>query len=801
MLEATSKIAKIGGWSLDVDTLKGAWTQELARIHELPLDEPIDAKKGIEFYAPSSRPVIEKAVQELIDFGKSYDLELEIVSAQGNHKWVRVVGEPVIKEGKVIKAQGVMQDITDRKIEEIKRERSNSLLQAIVNGTPDAIYIKDSEGKYLLFNQGAMKVTGKKADEVIGHTDESLFTAEDAKAVRQMDQNILKEGTIKSQEEAVTTLLGEEKFFWVTKGPIHNPDGSLLGIFGISRDITEQKRYEIQLLEYKIMFDNLAEGVYVVDVNDYCTYINNAGLTLLGLQKEAVIGKNPHDLFHYKYVSGEHFLAQECPINIAVKQGKSAHIQHYFVRKDGTHFPVHVNIAPVIKNNKHIGSVITFEDITQQQADQNRLLEEKERYDYMAHHDSLTGLPNRLALMETLQKRTSQKQEDFALMFIDLDRFKDINDSYGHRFGDQVLIMFTELLGNSMPHDSFIVRTGGDEFVVLISLHNDRELLNHHMHYLMKKLEHPFVIGNIDVYITVSIGIAMYPFDAANEGELLQRADAAMYNAKKNGKSTFSFFNSQFTDNALSRITISTNLKKALQNKELTLNYQPQVDPKTNEIVGLESLIRWSSMPPSVFIPIAEESGLIIDIGNYVLKECFATAKEWADSGIEFGRIAINIAARQLMHSDFVSTVQRLMLEADCDAKWIELEITEGSIISNPEKVILILEELRRKGFYVSIDDFGTGYSSLSYLKNLPIDKLKIDISFIRNIQSEPKNQTIVKTIIALAKGLGMEVLAEGVETLEEMEFLQENQIDSIQGYYYFKPMPKSAFESMHIPS
>lgn len=798
LLERTNKIAKIGGWSFDVDTLKGEWTDEIIRIHDLPEGEPIDVKKGIEFYAPNSRPIIQQAVEELIHFGKPYDLELEIISAKGINKWVRVAGEPVIVGGKVVSAHGVMQDITDRKIDEIERNRSNTLLDTIVNSTPDAIFIKDKEGKYLLFNRGAAEITGKNPEEVIGKTDEALFTPEGAKKLQDFDQNILQEGIIRSQEECATTLTGKEKIFWATKGPIYNEDGSLLGVFGVSRDITERKQNEIQLLKHQTMFENIAEGIYTVDQNDCCTYMNKAGLKLLGLEENDIIGQFPHTVFHYHPIDGNDAVSDECTIKLAVLNGKTIHIQHRFIRKNGTHFPVHVTVAPVLMEKKQIGSVITFEDITQQEVDQNRILEEKNRFDHMAHHDSLTGLPNRLALLKMLETKTLYKTSaSFALMFIDVDGFKDINDSYGHRFGDQILIMFAELLRISMPEDSFVVRTGGDEFVVLASCNNDRELLNRYIQTLMKNLENPFKITDIDVYITVSTGIAFYPIDATNTEELLQNADAAMHNAKQNGKNTYSFFTSEFTDNALSHITIASNLKKALQNRELTLNFQPQIDPNSNEIIGFESLIRWFAISPSVFIPIAEESRLIIDIGNYVLRECFQTAKEWADSNIRFGRIAVNIAARQMMHSDFISTIDKLLDETDSDPRWIELEITERSIISNPEKVILILEELRLKGFHISIDDFGTGYSSLSYLKNLPIDKLKIDISFIRNIMHEYKNQTIVKTIIALAKGLNLEVLAEGVETEEEMEFLRSNGINSIQGYYYYKPITKEACEKL----
>ncbi len=677
-------------------------------------------------------------------------------------------------------------------------QKTSLLLHTIINSTPDAIFVKDLEGKYLLFNRGASDVTGKSEYEAIGNTDELLFSPAGAKVLRDIDQNILKDGVIRSQEEHLSTLGGEEKVFWATKGPIYNEDGSLLGLFGISRDITERKQNEIQLLKHKTIFDNIGEGVYAVDLEDRCTYINAAGLKLLGLEENEVIGQFPHELFHYNDYNGKDVTAEDYRLRLAVLNADTIHIEHRFRHKGGSDFPVHVTVSPVTYDNEQVGAVITFEDITKEKEHEYCINEEKNRFDYMAHHDTLTGLPNRLSLVELLEVKTTQERP-FALMFIDLDGFKEVNDSYGHRFGDQLLIIFSQLLQNILPDDAFVARTGGDEFVILLSCNKDQNVLHRHMSDLTEKLDLPFKIGNVDVYITASIGIALYPLDATTTEELLQNADAAMYNAKQNGKNTYSFFNSRFTDDALFHITLSTNLKKALLNQEFTLYFQPQVDPNSNQIVGSEALIRWftpeGAISPADFIPIAEESGFIIEIGNFVLKESFKTAKKWADSGILVGRIAVNVAARQFVHTHFIATLNEILNETQCDPKWIELEITERSIILNPEKVIIILNELRTMGFHISIDDFGTGYSSLSYLKNLPINKLKIDISFIRDIMHQPKNQTIVKTIIALAKGLDMEVLAEGVEAHEEMVFLRDNGIDSIQGFYYYKPVSSDAIE------
>ena len=446
--------------------------------------------------------------------------------------------------------------------------------------------------------------------------------------------------------------------------------------------------------------------------------------------------------------------------------------------------------------------IVIAADNTETKKYEQHILEAKEHFDYMAHHDPLTKLPNRTSLIETLEFKTSGMEDHpFALLFLDLDGFKEINDSYGHRFGDELLIRIADLLAKLFMPDTLISRTGGDEFVILLSCHQDKNIIHTRMSSLVNLLNNPLTIEEVDVYITASIGIAMYPSDAGSAEELLQKADAAMYNAKNLGKNTYSFYDVQFTQKALYHTTLSTQLKKAMQNNELELYFQPQINVKTEKLVGLEALLRWPTsegmISPAIFIPIAEESGLILQLGEYVLREGCRVAAQWAKDRLLNARVAINVSARQLTHIDFLMTLDRIVEETKCAPSLIELEITESSIIGDPVKIIPLLDVIKAKGFHISIDDFGTGYSSLSYLKNLPSDKLKIDISFVRNITHEPKNQTIVKAIIALAKGLGMSVLAEGVESIEELEFLRENGIDSIQGYYYYKPMPHYAMASL----
>lgn len=674
LLSQTNHIAKIGGWSFDTSTLQGKWTDELAFMHEVPPDESIDLEKALGFYAPKSRPIIEKAIDDIMERGVPFDLQLEIITRSGIHKWIRNIGAPLMRAEKVIKVQGVIQDITEQRNAQQEIDRYNTFLNTIVNSSPDAIFVKDLEGKYLLFNEGAANAVGIPADKVIGRTDEFVFSSQAAMEIKKLDNQIIESGSVQSHEEDLITANGEEKMFLVTKGPIKNSDGELFGLFGISRDITQQK------------------------------------------------------------------------------------------------------------------------------ADQKQLKSEKERYDYTAHHDILTGLPNNLSLME-YTKAMSLEPAPFAFMFIDLDAFKEINDSYGHAFGDQLLIQIKSMLQSVFPKDAFIVRTGGDEFVIILKCREDKNGIKESIENLIMHLNHPLSVLNIDIYITASIGIALYPDDARSYEELLQKSDTAMYHAKKIGKNTFSFYDADMTKNTLYRTTIMTNLKKALTSDELTVYFQPQVDSKTEKIIGAEALIRWftpeETISPAVFIPIAEESSLIFDIGRFVLNECFKLAVKWSALGLLNGRISVNVSARQLIHPDFLMILENLLEETKCDPKWIEIEITESSILENPEKIILLLEKLRDKGFHISLDDFGTGYSSMSYLKNLPINKLKIDQSFIQSIMGEQKNQTIVQTIIALAKGLRIEVIAEGVETYDELEFLNLCGIDSIQGYYYYKPMSLEDVEAV----
>jgi len=599
---------------------------------------------------------------------------------------------------------------------------------------------------------------------------------------------------IRNHEENLTTSEGIQKSFWLTKGPLFAEDGRMFGVFGISRDITERKRIQNRLEQQNALLNSLInsspDAIVIKGLDRRYIVFNEAAAQLSGIAVNEALGKTSDEIFPSETAE----IINQMDNELLEKKSFIEHEENMLMANNQRYIYWVSKGLLSTENGELFGIFGIYRNITSLKEKEQIIIKAKEHFDYMAHHDSLTALPNRLSLIETLQIKTSDTDiHPFALFFLDLDGFKEINDSYGHRIGDELLIQITQLLQEIFPPDTFIVRTGGDEFVILLEAYEDKKMIQSTMQRLTDILNHPIHIREIDVYITASIGIAIYPSDADNPEELLQKADAAMYNAKKMGKNTYSFYNLELTKKALQHTTLSTQLKIALQNDELKLHFQPQVDSHSGKIIGVEALLRWpnakASIPPSVFIPIAEESGLIIEVGEFVLKQGFETAVKWSKERLLHGRIAINVSARQLTHIDFLMTLDRVIQETQCDPSLIELEITESSILENPEKIIALLWVLKAKGFNISIDDFGTGYSSLSYLKNLPIDKLKIDISFVRNITHEPKNQSIVKTIIALAKGLNMEVLAEGVESAEELEFLRANGVDSVQGFYFYKPI------------
>lgn len=426
----------------------------------------------------------------------------------------------------------------------------------------------------------------------------------------------------------------------------------------------------------------------------------------------------------------------------------------------------------------------------------------QQRLHTMAHYDSLTGLPNRVLFAERLEHAMAHAQrhrERLAVMFLDLDRFKQINDTLGHHIGDQLLLATALRLAGQIRKEDTVARMGGDEFTFILESIHDIEDAAHVARKILDVMPAPFTLEGHEVFTTPSIGISIFPDDAQDIHGLLRNADTAMYYAKGEGRNSYRFFNAEMNARFHERLLIENRLRRALERRELELYYQPQADMQTGRLIGAEALLRWHPedrhlIPPSQFIPIAEETGLILPIGEWALYTACRQAKEWQQAGYAAGYMAINLSARQFRQPDLVDTIRRILADTRLAPTTLHIEITEGLIMENFDQVIPMLEELRALGIRISIDDFGTGYSSLNYLKRFPIDALKIDRTFVEDIQSDPDDAAIILAIIALSHGMEMKVIAEGVETAAQWQFLRNHGCDYLQGFLYSKPLPADRF-------
>jgi len=460
--------------------------------------------------------------------------------------------------------------------------------------------------------------------------------------------------------------------------------------------------------------------------------------------------------------------------------------------------------TPLLNQNSEIIGVLgTYVDITKQKETMAEIQKAKDDLGYQAEHDILTGLPNRTLYFDRLHqaiKKAPRSDTKVGVIFIDLDRFKEINDTLGHDIGDKVIQLLGERLCNSLRKVDTIARFGGDEFILLIEHIKDMKNITEILEKLMKSMETPIKVQEHSLYLTLSAGVSIYPDDGQSAEILIRNADTAMYRAKDDGRNTYHFYTKEMTMESFSHMVMSKNIRQALDNREFVVYYQPQIDGKTRKLLGMEALVRWISptegfISPADFIPVAEECGLIDKLGQYVFEEAASQIVQWYNKGLNPGHVSVNLSPIELQQENFIQLLQDKMQALNCDPSWLELEITEGYTMKNPEVAIQMLQGIKDLGIKLSMDDFGTGYSSLAYLKKLPIDKLKIDQAFVRELPENMHDIAIVESIISMAKSMKFSVIAEGVETLTQHDFLIEKGCHNIQGYFYAKPMPSNEME------
>lgn len=553
----------------------------------------------------------------------------------------------------------------------------------------------------------------------------------------------------------------------------------------------ERMRYEDHLLVDRQILESMSEGVMITDADNKIVRINKAFAEVTGYSLEEVLGRTPSILS--SGWQNEAFYQKMWHLLESTGHWRG---EIWNRRKDGDIYPEWLSINRMVDHEGQVlRYVAVFTDISLRK-------ESEARTAYLAHHDPLTGLANRTLLEERFVQSLAlaqRQQHMVALMFIDLDRFKVINDTLGHDVGDQLLILVAMRLAESVRDGDTVSRLGGDEFILLLHNVDGEGAAAQIAKKINDLLSEPFSLNGNEMFITASVGVSLYPSDATDSQELLKFADIAMYRAKAQGGNSCQFYRPEFNARTLERLTMENRLRRAIERDELILHYQPTVDMKTGCILSAEALIRWQSpdygfVSPGDFIPLAEESGIIVQVGEWVLNRTCSQIVEWRNQGVHTVPVSVNMSARQFMQRGLGKIVEQALQSSGLEGQALYLEITEQMVMDNVEANIETMHLLKALGVRLAIDDFGTGYSSLSYLKRFPLDILKIDQSFVRDIATDPSDRAIASIIINIAQELGMGVIAEGVETQEQLQTLREEGCDIYQGFYFSKPVPADDF-------
>ena len=541
------------------------------------------------------------------------------------------------------------------------------------------------------------------------------------------------------------------------------------------------------------IFESTAEGLIVTDRNGAILQANPAFCAATGYTREELIGQNPRIMKSDRHDADFYRAMWHDLTTTGHWQGEV-----WDRRKNDEVYPKWLTVD-ALRNVD--GEVTHYLGIS---SDITRVKQTEAELERRAHYDELTGLPNRILFRDRLQQATAQAQRQnnmAALLFLDLDGFKAVNTSLGHRAGDALLTKVAERLTASVRVSDTVARFGGDEFAVVLPALSDSSAAALVARKIRDAFQSPFVIDGEEASVTTSIGIALFPQDGAGVDELLKNADTAMYHAKELGRNGHRFFSGALHAKALLRLELEADLKRAIENEEFLLHYQPKIDLRSGNITGVEALVRWQHptqglVPPARFIPIAEQTKLILPLGEWVLRTALKQQSAWLAAGYSL-RMAVNLAAPQFEQADLANRIARALIDSFAQPDNLELELTESTAMANPDATTSTLLELKSIGVHVSIDDFGTGYSSLGYLKRFPIDALKIDRSFVRDLSTDPDDQTIARAIIGLARALGHTVIAEGVETKEQLRFLMQEGCDEVQGYLLSRPVTADALEKL----
>jgi diguanylate cyclase (GGDEF)-like protein/PAS domain S-box-containing protein len=722
----------------------------------------------------------------------------------GGEIWVRrvaAVAHDAAGQAKLV--VGAFFDLTDQRQRDLELHNTNAFLSAVVETSPVAIYTTDLDGMVNFWNDAAERIFGYRREQAIGRLA-PFVTAEKREEAARLRARVLGGEVLTGLELARRRADGVDIDINGSAAPLRDPSGAVTGLLVACVDVTESKRAAADLqrhverykeaeraleaseARFRVLTESSLDLISVVDAEGVIRYQSPAVRHLLGYEPTETLGQNISDFVHAEDL--EHSKAAMRRI-IDARQSIEP-VEFRLRRKDGT-WRVFESLGTNCLDNPHIhGVVFNSRDVTDRKVIQQRI-------QHLAYHDNLTGLPNRSLLQDRLAHsiaRAERTNRKVAVLFIDLDNFKNINDTLGHDVGDELLRQVARRLSECVRAEDTIARQGGDEFIVLLDGLDDGRGASLVAQKILNSLRKAFVLSGTDQHVSGSVGIALFPEDGRDAQTLMKSADTAMFHGKTQGKNTYQYFTAQMNVAVKRRMTLESALRRAVMRRDFVLHYQPQIDLDSGEIIAVEALVRWKTedggtVSPGDFIPLAEETGLINEIGEWVLREGCRQAREWQDMGLPKRRMAINLSARQFSDRGFLDMVTRVLAETGLEPGCLELEITESQVMRQTEGMIMLLNKLSDMGVQMAIDDFGTGYSSLSYLKRLPIQKLKIDQSFVRDITVDPNDTAIVVAIINMAKSLDLDTIAEGVETAGQLALLRSKGCHVGQGYYFSAPV------------
>lgn len=911
-LEKAHEIAGIGSWEYDYSTNHVEWSQGVRAIYGVDQSYPAGPAELLAITHPDDRPALENAIQGAIQDKRSYDVEYRVLHANGAIRHVHSRAEVVRDSyGNVQRLIGIAQDVTLQRTAQAGLEESERFLTTVFENLPAMIFVKGAgDLKFVHVNRKSEEVMGYSREQLIGKTNQDLFSGEEADSFDATDRQVVQSGelldipeesletphlgrrllhtkkipildkagnpefilgiaediTERKTSEALTSRLGRIleasanelyvfdaqslRFLLVNRGARDNlgysieelraltpldikphydserfekliaplrseetreiffntsherKDGSLYPVeiklqffaneqppvyLAVVQDATERHRTEAEMRLAASVFSNTTEGIMITEANGTILRVNQAFTAITGFSEEEAVGRTPAILQSHRH---DESFYRNMWISLSAHGFWRGEIWNR--RKDGGVHPVWQNISAVYNEQGSVEQYISvFSDISEKKISEERIR-------HLAHFDVLTELPNRLLFMERFEhtlKRAKRDKSRVALLFLDLDRFKHINDSLGHPIGDSVLQIVARRLRDCLREEDTVARLGGDEFTVILEQIKSPRDAGIVATKLIETFSDPIVVDAHELHITTSIGISIFPQDGEEMTTMIRNADAAMYRAKELGRSHYNFYTSDLTRSAHERVQMEAQLRRALDNNELYLCYQPQYILATGQLMGIEALLRWNHpamgmVSPLRFIPVAEDSGLIVPIGAWVLNEACRQLKEWHDAEIAQCSVSVNLSGQQLQRGNLAATVTEVLADTGLPARFLDLEITETYVMSEGIDTIKVIRALRELGVSISIDDFGTGYSSLAYLKQLPIDRLKIDQSFVRDIPNDTNDEAIARAVIALGRSMKLKVLAEGVETEAQREFLANEGCDEVQGFLFSRPLP-----------